>query len=67
MTPDFHPWRRNLEFLRAEEAPIKPLIEELTFIRNKSSWGFVFRRGLFEIPEEDFRRIAAAMHAQLGR
>jgi hypothetical protein len=61
MTPDFHPWRRKVRFAASEEAPIRPLIESLDFIRNKKSWGFVFRRGLFEITEGDFQRIARAM------
>ena len=65
MTPDFHPWRRNVEFLGSHDVPIKPLIDDLTFIANKKSWGFVFRRGLFEIPEPDFARIAAAMGVKL--
>src|ERR1700730_600231 len=49
MTPDFQPWRRRMKFLDADEAPIQPLIEQLEFISNKKSWGFPFRRGLFEI------------------
>ena len=61
MTPDFHPWRRRMKFHEASETPIQPLIERLEFIKNKKSWGFVFRRGLFEIGEADFRRIAEAM------
>ncbi|MEA2235816.1 MAG: hypothetical protein QOC81_540 [Thermoanaerobaculia bacterium] len=63
MTPDFHPWRRHVRFDAGEEAPIRPLIESLDFIRNKKSWGFVFRRGLFEITEADFQRIEQAMGA----
>jgi hypothetical protein len=65
MTPDFHPWRRKLEFLECEEAPIAALIPVLDFIKNKQRWGFIFRRGLFEIGQKDFERIAAAMHADL--
>jgi hypothetical protein len=61
MTPDFHPWRRKVKFVVSEEAAIRPLIESLDFIRNKKSWGFVFRRGFFEIGEADFERIARAM------
>jgi EVE domain len=61
MTPDFHPWRRNVTFSAAAETPIRPLIESLEFIRNKKSWGFVFRRGLFEIGAADFQRIGRAM------
>jgi hypothetical protein len=61
MTPDFHPWRRKLEFLPCSEAPIAPLLEDLDFIKDKRRWGFVFRRGLFEIGEKDFHRIANVM------
>ena len=43
------------------EAPISPLIERLEFIPDKRRWGFPFRRGLFEISEADFHRIADAM------
>ena len=62
VTPDFHPWRRHVEYLAAADAPIRPLIDDLEFIRNKKSWGFTFRRGFFEINEVDFRKIAQAMN-----
>src|SRR6476469_3886241 len=48
ITEESKPWRRAVKFLPASEAPIQPLIEELEFIRNKKSWGVVFRRGFFE-------------------
>jgi predicted RNA-binding protein len=54
-------WRRSMRFFPAEDAPIQPLIEQLEFITNKKSWGFPFRRGLFEIGEADFAAIARAM------
>ncbi|HEY8182053.1 MAG TPA: EVE domain-containing protein [Thermoanaerobaculia bacterium] len=54
-------WRRSMRFFPAEDAPIQPLIEQLEFITNKKSWGFPFRRGLFEIGEADFTAIARAM------
>jgi hypothetical protein len=60
---DDAPWRRHVDFAPCETTPIAPLIESLDFIRNKRSWGVVFRRGLFEIGEADFERIAAAMKA----
>ena len=63
MTPDFHPWRRNVRFVRTHEADIAPLIGQLEFIADKRRWGFPFRRGLFEIGEDDFARIAEAMDA----
>ena len=61
MNDEFKPWRRAVKFLPASEAPIQPLIENLEFIRNKKSWGVVFRRGFFEIGEGDFGRIREAM------
>jgi hypothetical protein len=63
MTATFHPWRRRVEFLPSEEAPIRPLIERLDFIADKQHWGMPFRRGLFEISKGDFDRIARAMKA----
>ena len=66
MSSDFHPWRRKVTFSASEETPIRPLIDSLGFIRNKKSWGFVFRRGLFEIPEGDFQTIERAMTAFLS-
>lgn len=61
MAPGFEPWRRNVEFFRCVETPIRPLIDELSFIKNKQRWGYVFRFGLFEIPHEDFELIKRAM------
>jgi hypothetical protein len=61
MSPDFRPWRRNVKFTRCTEAPIAPLIDELSFIKDKRRWGYVFRFGLFEIPCTDFERIKTAM------
>jgi hypothetical protein len=55
-------WRRRMKFFSAEDAAVQPLIERLEFITNKKSWGFPFRRGLFEIREADFNAIAHAMH-----
>ena len=61
MTPDFHPWRRNVAYLPSKLAPVRPLLDRLSFITDLRHWGFPFHRGLFEIPREDFLLIAAAM------
>jgi hypothetical protein len=67
MTPEFHPWRRSVEFFASEAAPIRPLIEKLDFIQNKQQWGYPFRRGLFEVERADFERIAGAMNVELEK
>ena len=61
----FIPYRRDVQFIQAEDAPIQPLIKDLSFIQNKKSWGYPFRFGLLEIPEADFQRIAGAMKVQI--
>lgn len=63
----FVPFRRDVAYLPAEEeAPIRPLIDRLSFIRNKERWGQAFRSGHFEIHREDFDLIASAMGLNLG-
>lgn len=61
MSIDFVPWRRDVSFLKSREAPIEPLLDQLSFIKNKKRWGFPFRRGCFEISRADFQFIATAM------
>jgi len=65
LTADFSAWRRNVDFARCDEAAIGPLIDRLSFIKDKRRWGYVFRFGLFEIPAGDFELIRASMHADL--
>lgn len=59
--PGFTPWRRNIEFVSGIEAPVRPLIDQLSFIKDKRRWGYMFRAGLFKIPQEDFAVISHAM------
>lgn len=61
MSSTFIPWRRDVDFINAKEAPIEPLLDSLTFIQNKQRWGFPFRRGCFSISLSDFQLIAASM------
>jgi len=61
MTEDFKPYRVDVRFLKAKEAPIKPLIDALSFIKSKAHWGAAFRFGQIKIPAEDFKLIAKAM------
>jgi predicted RNA-binding protein len=63
----FVPFRRDVAYLLTkEEAPIRPLIDRLSFIRNKERWGQAFRSGHFEIHRADFELIASAMGLSLG-
>jgi len=57
----FVPFRRNVTFLPARDVSILLLINDLTFIRDKTHWGAPFRFGTLQIPEEDFRLIARKM------
>jgi len=63
VSPDFHPFRRNVEFEECVETPIRPLLDRLGFAEDKKRWGYPFRVGLFEIGEHDFEVIHAAMTA----
>jgi hypothetical protein len=57
----FVPFRLKVQFLPSNDVSIRPLIEELTFIKDKTHWGAPFRFGTLQIPEEDFRLIAGKM------
>lgn len=63
MTPDFHPWRRNVRFRPCQEALIRPLIDSLEFIEDKTHWGYRFRFGVIKISERDFKTIKKALGA----
>jgi DNA-binding MarR family transcriptional regulator/predicted RNA-binding protein len=65
--PGFTPWRRNIEFVKGIETPIRPLIDQLSFIKDKHRWGYTFRSGLFKIPQEDFAVISRAMTVENPR
>ena len=65
MTGDFHPWRRQMSFKQGDETSIHPLLDDLSFIKDKKKWGFPFRRGLFEIDKADFEVIAKAMNIKV--
>lgn len=64
MTDTFTASRRSVSWLPTHPAPIKPLLDSLTFIRNPQRWGITFRPGHLEISEADFGRIATAMGAE---
>ncbi len=57
----FKPFRRNIEYFEVKHLDIRPLISDLSFIKNKKSWGYVFRYGFLEIDKESFIIIANGM------
>ena len=57
----FRPFRLDVDYLPAQPAPVRALIEVLSFIRSKEHWGAAFRFGVVRVPEADFALIAAAM------
>jgi hypothetical protein len=59
----FCPYRRDVRWATAEEAPIKPLLDRLSFTAGRSNWGYAFRFGLLSITAADFAAIAGAMRA----
>jgi len=61
MAPGFIPFRRDIDFLPAQAADIRPLINHLNFIHNKDRWGYAFRFGHIEISQEDFELISSRM------
>ncbi len=62
MSADFVAWRRGVLWQReAQVLPIRPLLQTLEFTKGLSSWGMVFRYGLFQITRADFSCIARAM------
>lgn len=66
VSDDFKPYRRNIAFCACHEVAIRPLIDGLNFIKNKKSWGYMFRFGFFEIPKEDYDLIAQLMLKEAG-
>lgn len=63
MDNGFKPFRRNINYFYAKHIDIKPLVPLLSFIKNKNSWGYVFRYGFLEIDQESFEVIT---HHMLG-
>jgi hypothetical protein len=63
----FKPYRRDVDWVKADEAPIAPLLDTLQFVAGKPNWGYQLRFGLFAISAADFCLIARAMRARLPK
>jgi hypothetical protein len=60
------PFRRAVRWEGITPAPVRPLLERLSFVRNKQNWGTAFRWGFLRVGREDFACIAAAMDCALS-
>jgi hypothetical protein len=64
MGGEFRPFRRDVDWLDAVEAPIRPLLGVLDFTAGNARWGYELRFGLVAITAHDFGLIASAMDVQ---
>jgi hypothetical protein len=67
MTPEFVPYRRDIHYCQTTDTPIRPLINQLKFIRDKIKWGAAFCFGIIEASVEDFILIATAMQLEKNK
>lgn len=63
MRDDLRAWRRDVDWLTATEAPIAPLLDQLSFTVGRTNWGYQMRFGLVEITTDDWLLIASTMRA----
>ena len=63
MAPGFRPHRRSVVALATGELPIRPLLPQLSFIRDLQHWGAVFRFGFLEITAADFQLVSQQLQA----
>jgi hypothetical protein len=61
----FVPYRKDVAYVPAREAPIGPLLDVFEFVDDRTRWGSKFRFGLFAISDHDMRLIAEAMSADV--
>lgn len=66
MGDSFLPYRRKATYLMCREASITPLINRLGFIKDKASWGHIFKYSIIHIPAQDFKYLATVMHANMN-
>lgn len=63
MDNGFKPFRRDVDWRQARDAPIRDLLDRLSFTAGRANWGYAFRFGILPIEEADICLIAAAMGA----
>jgi hypothetical protein len=57
----FLPFRRDVIWLAAHDAPIRPLLPMLALTAGRPGWGYALRYGLVAVSGDDMTLIAAAM------
>jgi hypothetical protein len=57
----FRPFRRKTEYFKSKDAPIHPLLEELSFTKGHNNWGAALRIGILQMKREDYMKIAMTM------
>jgi EVE domain len=67
MAGGFEPFRKDVAWSAGHEAPIRPLLEALSFTQGKPNWGYALRFGLLKVTAADMACIAQAMGARLDR
>jgi hypothetical protein len=65
ISADFQPFRRKVEWLSRQEAPIAPLLDKLDLTKGQRNWGYQLRFGLVAINDHDIALIAKAMGVKL--
>ncbi len=63
----FVPYRRDVQYIQANETPIARLLDDFEFVEDRKRWGYKFRFGLFMISDHDMQLIARAMQAPLEK
>ncbi|MBI3452131.1 MAG: EVE domain-containing protein [Rhodospirillales bacterium] len=61
----FCTFRRDVAWIDACAAPIRPLLDTLEFAAGAGNWGRQLRFGLFAISDHDMRLVATAMAVRL--
>jgi len=62
----FVPFRRDVRYVPAHEAPIAPLLDAFEFVEDRARWGYRFRFGLFKVSDHDMALIANVMGADVA-
>ena len=63
LAPTFMPYRRDVRYRACQDAPIRPLLDQLRFTAGYTNWGFKLRLGHFEIDEADYLLLEHVMQA----